>query len=148
MRFARMMVIPLFMVFGLMAGSMGAIVAQDEDMPTIAVGSKDFTEHVITSHLVALLLEDAGYEVERKFNLGGTVVAHSALVTGEIDLYVEYTGTALVAILGQEVPPRRVARARRSSPFHNRSTTSSLESIRMSSAPSGSIRSVSTTHTR
>jgi glycine betaine/choline ABC-type transport system substrate-binding protein len=54
---------------------------------------------------VALLLEDAGYEVERKFNLGGTVVAHSALVSGEIDLYVEYTGTALVAILGLEVPP-------------------------------------------
>lgn len=105
MRFARMMALPFVVVFGLMAGSMGAIAAQDADMPTITVGSKDFTEHVITSHLVALLLEDAGYEVERKFNLGGTVVAHSALVSGEIDLYVEYTGTALVAILGLEVPP-------------------------------------------
>lgn len=105
MRFAQMMALPLVVVFSLMAGSMGAIAAQDADMPTITVGSKDFTEHVITSHLVALLLEDAGYEVERKFNLGGTVVAHSALVFGEIDLYVEYTGTALVAILGLEVPP-------------------------------------------
>ncbi len=51
MRFARMMALPFVVVFGLMAGSRGAIAAQDADMPTITVGSKDFTEHVITSHL-------------------------------------------------------------------------------------------------
>jgi osmoprotectant transport system substrate-binding protein len=70
---------------------------------TIRVGSKDFTEEFILAEMYALLLEDAGFKVERKFNLGGTPVAHEALVKGEIDLYPEYTSTGLLTVLKQ--PP-------------------------------------------
>lgn len=87
-----------------MAGS-PAVFAQD-DLPTIGVGSKDFTESILLGEVIAQLLEGNGFEVERQLNLGGTLVAHEALVNGDIDTYVEYTGTGLLAILGQELPPR------------------------------------------
>jgi osmoprotectant transport system permease protein len=65
----------------------------------IAVGSKDFTEQIILGELLAQAIEaKAGLPVERRFDLGGSL-AHEALVAGEIDTYVEYTGTALLAIL-------------------------------------------------
>jgi osmoprotectant transport system substrate-binding protein len=51
--------------------------------------------------MYALALEDAGIRVERKFNLGATPVAHTALVNGEIDLYPEYTSTGLLEVLKQ-----------------------------------------------
>ena len=79
-----------------------AVLAQDK--PTVGVGSKDFTESIILAHICGDLLEDAGYGVDRQINLGGTVVAHEATVNGDIDLYVEYTGTGLLAILGMELP--------------------------------------------
>lgn len=85
------------------AATTPAVFAQD-DRPTVTVGSKDFTESIILAHICADLLENAGYEVERQVNLGGTLVAHESLVNGEIDTYVEYTGTGLLAILGQELP--------------------------------------------
>src|SRR5690606_4605737 len=75
-----------------------------QDKPTVGVGSKDFTESIILAHICGDLLEDAGYGVDRQINLGGTVVAHEATVNGDIDLYVEYTGTGLLAILGMELP--------------------------------------------
>jgi glycine betaine/choline ABC-type transport system substrate-binding protein len=84
-------------------GTSRAAFAQD-DKPTVTVGSKDFTESHILAHICADVLENAGYEVERQINLGGTLVAHEAVVAGEIDLYVEYTGTGLLAILGQSLP--------------------------------------------
>jgi len=65
----------------------------------IRVGSKDFTEQFILGEMYALVLEDAGLEVERKLNLGGTPVAHAGLLNDEIDLYPEYTGTGLLTIL-------------------------------------------------
>lgn len=66
----------------------------------ITVGSKNFTEQVILGEIVAQHLEHRlGQRVDRKLNLGGTMLAHQALVRGEIDLYPEYTGTALTAIL-------------------------------------------------
>jgi len=65
----------------------------------IAVGSKDFTEQVILGELLAQAVETkTALKVERRFDLGGAL-AHEALVAGEIDIYVEYTGTALLAIL-------------------------------------------------
>ena len=70
----------------------------------IAIGSKDFTEQLILGEMYAMLLEQAGMTVERKLNLGGTAIAQEALVAGEIDLYPEYTGTGLTAVLGLEVP--------------------------------------------
>lgn len=67
----------------------------------IKVGSKDFTEAFIIGEMYALSLEKAGFQVERKLNLGGTPVAQAALQSGEIDLYPEYTGTGLLTILKQ-----------------------------------------------
>ncbi|HEY9641717.1 MAG TPA: glycine betaine ABC transporter substrate-binding protein [Coleofasciculaceae cyanobacterium] len=65
----------------------------------IKVGSKDFTEQFIIGEMYALVLEKAGFQVERKLNLGGTPVAQAALQSGEIDLYPEYTGTGLLTVL-------------------------------------------------
>jgi glycine betaine/choline ABC-type transport system substrate-binding protein len=78
--------------------------AQDGNKPTVTVGSKDFTESVVLGEIVAHLLEGNGYQVKRELNLGGSVVVHEALVAGEVDVYVEYTGTGLLAILGMELP--------------------------------------------
>jgi osmoprotectant transport system substrate-binding protein len=65
----------------------------------IRVGSKDFPEAIIIGEMYALLLEGAGLQVERKLNLGGTAVAHEALVNGDLDVYPEYTGTGLLVVL-------------------------------------------------
>lgn len=67
---------------------------------TIVVGSKDFTEQFIVANMYLQVLENAGYTVEDSLNLGGTQVAHQALVSGEISLYPEYTGTGLTEVLG------------------------------------------------
>jgi len=68
--------------------------------PTIVVGSKDFTEQVLLGEILAQQIEKrVGVRVDRKLHLGGTLLAHEALVQGSIDLYPEYTGTALTAIL-------------------------------------------------
>ncbi|MBZ5551155.1 MAG: ABC transporter permease subunit [Acidobacteriia bacterium] len=68
-------------------------------MHRIVVGSKDFTEQVILGELIARQIErKTGLDVERRFELGGDL-CHRALLAGEIDVYVEYTGTAFAAIL-------------------------------------------------
>lgn len=69
---------------------------------TITVGSKDFTEGEIISEIYALALEDAGFTVKRSFDIAGSVIA-TALEKGEIDLYPEYTGTALLTVLKAEM---------------------------------------------
>jgi osmoprotectant transport system substrate-binding protein len=66
----------------------------------IVVGSKNFTEQLVLGEILAQQLERRlGGKVARKLNLGGTLLAHQALVNGEIDVYPEYTGTALTAVL-------------------------------------------------
>jgi osmoprotectant transport system substrate-binding protein len=68
--------------------------------PAIVVGSKNFSEQLILGEIIARHLEKTLHvTVVRKLDLGGTLLAHEALVKGEIDLYPEYTGTALTAIL-------------------------------------------------
>jgi osmoprotectant transport system substrate-binding protein len=68
------------------------------------VGSKNFTEQVVLGEILAQQIERRIHApVERKLNLGGTLLAHEALVKGDIDLYPEYTGTALIAVL-KEAP--------------------------------------------
>ena len=85
----------------LLAGSIYAFTREDD---TIVVGSKNFTEQLILGNMVADLIEDkTDLDVKRQLNLGGTQVAFSALRTGEIDTYVEYTGTLFVDVLKQEV---------------------------------------------
>jgi glycine betaine/choline ABC-type transport system substrate-binding protein len=64
----------------------------------VTVGSKDFTESILLAEIVAQMLEAQKVEVDRKFDLGGNL-AHSAIISGQIDLYPEYTGTAFTAIL-------------------------------------------------
>lgn len=64
----------------------------------VVVGSKDFTESVILAEILAQVLERDGVTVERQFELGGDL-AHKGLLSGQIDVYPEYTGTAYTAIL-------------------------------------------------
>src|SRR6266446_8903787 len=68
----------------------------------ITIGSKFFTEQVILAELLAQHIEAiTGIPVIRKSNLGGSLLVHKALLAGELDLYVEYTGTALTAGLNE-----------------------------------------------
>ena len=69
---------------------------------TIVVGSKDFTEGEILSEIYALALENAGFTVKRSFDISSSVIPTS-LEKGEIDLYPEYTGTALITVLKKDV---------------------------------------------
>jgi osmoprotectant transport system permease protein len=70
----------------------------------IVVGSKNFTEQLILGEIVAQTIErETGLTVRRRLNLGGTLICEQALLAGDIDVYVEYTGTALTAIFHQ--PP-------------------------------------------
>jgi len=66
----------------------------------IRIASKNFTEQLILAEMMAQMIEKrTDLSVDRKFNLGGTIICHQALKRGEIDLYAEYTGTGLMAIL-------------------------------------------------
>ena len=67
--------------------------------PQVAVGAKNFTEELILGEIYAQVLAGHGLRVARKLNLGGTDIAMEALRRGEIDLYPEYTGTALLTQL-------------------------------------------------
>ena len=75
--------------------------------PTITVGSKNFTEQYILGELYAQALAANGFSVEKKLDLGSEQIADKALQNGQIDMYPEYTGTSLVAVLGYkgENPP-------------------------------------------
>jgi len=71
---------------------------------SIAVGSKDFDEQLILGYMMVEAFEAAGAEVTDRVNLGGTNVAREALVSGEIDVYMEYNGTGWTVHLGNEDP--------------------------------------------
>jgi glycine betaine/choline ABC-type transport system substrate-binding protein len=69
----------------------------------IVVGCKNFTEQIILGELIAQQIENKTHlAVERRFYLGGTYIAHQSILAGRIDIYPEYTGTALTAILKQQ----------------------------------------------
>jgi len=68
---------------------------------TVVIGSKNFTEQVVLGELLAQTLERRGIRVTRRLNLGGSFICDRAIRSGDIDAYVEYTGTALAAILKQ-----------------------------------------------
>jgi osmoprotectant transport system substrate-binding protein len=75
-----------------------------DDRRRVTVGSKNFLEQVLLGELIAQHVERRlGVAVARRLNLGGTLLAHRALLNGDIDLYPEYTGTALTAVLA--LPP-------------------------------------------
>jgi osmoprotectant transport system substrate-binding protein len=75
----------------------------------VRVGSKNFTEQFVLAELYAQAMEAAGIKVERKINLGGTLIAHKALEEGQIDFYPEYTGTMLLVVLKQPTMSDRKA---------------------------------------
>jgi osmoprotectant transport system substrate-binding protein len=70
--------------------------------PLLRIGSKNFTEQLVLGELWAQALEAAGARVERRLNLGGTLIAQQALLNDQIDLYPEYTGTGLGVVLKQD----------------------------------------------
>ncbi len=82
-------------------GGTRSIVAQDGDKPTVTIGSHNYSEQFILAEMCGLLLEDAGFPVEYTHNLAGTVVLHEGLLTGDLDIYIEYLGGGL-NILGVE----------------------------------------------
>ena len=76
----------------------------------IVIGSKNFSESLILGELMAQQIEaHTGLKVERRFYLAGTYICHQAVLAGRIDIYPEYTGTALSAILKQEAGGDRAA---------------------------------------
>lgn len=82
----------------------GIFASLGEKEETISVGSKNFTEQLIIGNMVAELIEaNTDLQVKRDLNLGGTQVAFEALKAGEIDMYVDYTGTLLIDVLDQDV---------------------------------------------
>ena len=77
----------------------GCLVALAQSKGTITVGAKHFNEGYILGEIIAFVLEDAGFDVDRRFNLGGTAVTFEGLRKGAIDVYPEYTGTISAEIL-------------------------------------------------
>ena len=79
-----------------------------EDAPldgqSITVGSKDFDEQLVLGQMLIQVLEDAGADVTDSTNLAGTVAAREALTSGQVDVYMEYTGTGWITHLGNPDP--------------------------------------------
>jgi glycine betaine/choline ABC-type transport system substrate-binding protein len=86
-----------------------AIACSSKEERALVIGSKNFTESVILGEVLAQKLESAGCKVERRANMGGTFVCDAAVRAGSIDAYVEYSGTALTAILKQPSDSDRAA---------------------------------------
>ena len=89
MRKAILLAVAVALVLGIFGAPVSA---QDEP---IRVGSKQFTEQIVLGQIMLVSLQNAGYAVEDRTNLGSTQVNRESLVNGEIDVYAEYTGTAL-----------------------------------------------------
>ncbi len=76
---------------------------RNSSRPPLVVSSKFFTEQVVLAELLAQHIEArTGIRVQRQANLGGTLLVQKAMLSGDVDLYVEYTGTALTAVLGED----------------------------------------------
>lgn len=96
---------------------------------SIVVGSKNFTEQVILGEMIAQSLEAEGLAVVRKLNLGGTFVCDTGIRSGDLDIYVEYTGTAISAIFKEPVPPDRQAATTRTRELYVRHQVSVSEPL-------------------
>jgi osmoprotectant transport system substrate-binding protein len=93
---------PIARIFRLLAVAITAATLAGAVPAQVRVGSKNFTEQFVVAEIYAQALEAAGIKVERKLNLGGTLIAHKALEEKQIDLYPEYTGTMLLAVVKAE----------------------------------------------
>lgn len=90
-------------IASLLVGLIGAQGAVQAGADTIRVGSKNFTEQHVLAEIYAQAFEAEGIKVQRKLNLGGTLIAHRAMLENQIDFYPEYTGTMLLAVLKEKV---------------------------------------------
>jgi osmoprotectant transport system substrate-binding protein len=108
----------------------------------VRVGSKNFTEELVLGELYAQTLEHAGFAVTRQFDLGTTDIAMAALRHGAIDLYPEYTGTALLNVL--RLPPD--ADARRSYATVKRLYAEKFDLVWLAPAPMNDTQALATTH--
>jgi osmoprotectant transport system substrate-binding protein len=87
-------------------GTTGCSSFWGKDNNTIVIGGKNFTEQDILVYLMKGVIEGkTNIKVEAKTYLGGTNVVSQAIERGDLDIYAEYTGTALVSILGEEYSP-------------------------------------------
>jgi len=93
-----LVVIGIVFVIGVVESFRSAKTETTTQGTRVVIASKDFTESIILAEIAAQLLEARGVSVERRFELGGTL-PHEALLSGKVDLYPEYTGTAYTAIL-------------------------------------------------
>ena len=103
--------VPLLVVAAIVAAAMSvsALVTWRADA-AIVVGSKNFAEQLVLGEIVAQTIErETGMPVDRRLNLGGTLICDQALRTGDVDVYVEYTGTALTAVFDQPLGASRDA---------------------------------------
>lgn len=90
------------LLFALLAALLLAACSQSSER--VVIGSKPFNEQYILANMIAILLEENGYKAEVKEGLGGTLVNYEALKRNDIQLYVEYTGTAYNVILRKQPP--------------------------------------------
>jgi len=87
----------------LLAAILASLACEPSHSDRIVVGSKNFTESFILGELIAQQIEaHTNLKVERRFYLAGTYICQQAILAGRIDVYPEYTGTALTAVLKQK----------------------------------------------
>ena len=102
-RFTRSFVAPAAAAAIVLLGLVAGVAYARIGAARVVVGSKNFTEQIILGELVAQTLEADGVAVDRRLNLGGTFVCDRALRNGDLDVYVEYTGTAVSAVFHEPV---------------------------------------------
>jgi osmoprotectant transport system permease protein len=115
-RIGRRAAAALALVVLVALGAAAAVAARPAAERRIRVGSKNFTEQIVLGEVLAQQLEAAGFAVDRRLNLGGTFICDRAVRAGDIDVYVEYTGTADAAVFKQQTdtdPARVLERVRR-----------------------------------
>src|ERR1700730_15741167 len=99
--------VPVFTAMRQLAGTLAALLLLASCGPSrqnrIVIGSKNFTEQLVLGEIIAQQIEKKTHlPVERRFYLAGSYICHQAILGGRIDIYPEYTGTALTAILKQQ----------------------------------------------
>jgi len=92
-----------FILGGLLLSTIVSLSCSPSHSDRIVVGSKNFTESFILGELIAQQIErNSNLKVERRFYLAGTYICQQAILSGRIDIYPEYTGTALTAVLKEK----------------------------------------------
>lgn len=112
-RRARTVLVCASVVAACTLGRPALLSAQVASNAPVIVATKPFAESFILGEMFAQLLEARGIEVARRPGLGATQIAFEALRGGDIDVYPEYTGTGLLAILGEDPPSSRADAYRR-----------------------------------